>query len=102
MILTEFLCCDTESLKNGGQLLFSFRIGRVFVCRPQCLRTLVFVSEVLYRKFSAIYLITFLFIVGFEVTIDLFDKSERFLIGGVDLQPADASNEGCCVPICFV
>lgn len=33
-----------------------------------------------------------------SVIIDLFDKSERFLIGGIDLQPADASYEGCCVP----
>jgi hypothetical protein len=43
-----------------------------------------------------------LFVVGFDVTIDLFDKSERFLIRGVDLQPADASYEGCCVPKCFM
>jgi hypothetical protein len=46
MILAEFLCCVTEGLKKGGQLLFPFRIGRVFVCRPQCLRTLVLVLEV--------------------------------------------------------
>jgi len=54
MILAEFLCCDTKSLKNGNQLLFSFKIDRVFVCRPQCLRTLVLVLEILQKKLFAI------------------------------------------------
>ncbi len=102
MLIAEFLCCDTKSLKNGGQLLFLFRIGRIFVCRPQCLRILVFILEVFQRKFSATWIITLFGIVGFDIAIDLFDKSERSLIGRVNLKPANSSLEGRCVPIFFM
>ena len=102
MILVEFLYCDTESLENGGQLLLLFRIGRIFVYRPQSLYILILILKVLERKFSATWIITFLPVIGFDVAIDLFDKRERSLIRGVDLQPADASYEGCRIPKCLI
>ena len=71
MVIAEFLRCDTEGLKEGGQLLFSFRVSRVFIRFPQCLCILVLVLKVFQGKFSTIWIITFLFIVGFNITIDL-------------------------------
>ena len=102
MVLAEFLCCNTEGLENGGQLLFLFRIGRLFVSRPQCLRILVLVLEILKREFSATRIIAFFGIVGLDVAVDLFDKSERSLIGRINLKSANSPLKGCCVPIRFM